>query len=388
MDSDMNSGVDHLVELIVREEPPSIADDVPISEEIAPLLTQIEKPKINIFTISYPRRTPMEQVNKVHDSDVSSLSQSIIWIWSGSRYSGLLCASLSSIFYFAMEVLMGVFSAQSIPIIEMAFTRCVIITILSYLWLRRSEQPIFGQPHVRKLLVSRALTGLLSMMSFIYSIRRLHISQAIVLSFTTPILASVAARFILNEKFKFSDFGGLACSFLGVLLIFQDLFTSQGLTKAGKGSTTPSLGSHHAYAVLVGFVASIAGAVSYCLIRASAKASDQPVVTVFSFGLLAGPVTGICTVVFEDLVLPSVYSFLVMLVLGLLAFLAEVCWARGLQLEKTSKVNNLRFMEASLVQLWHIGILGVVPFGRIVGTLLIFLSLCWTFYVGPDKEME
>ena len=51
-----------------------------------------------------------EQVNKVHDSDVSSLSQSIIWIWSGSRYSGLLCASLSSIFYFAMEVLMGVFS--------------------------------------------------------------------------------------------------------------------------------------------------------------------------------------------------------------------------------------------------------------------------------------
>lgn len=61
-----------------------------------------------------------------------------------------------------------VLAAQSIPIIEMAFTRCVIITILSYLWLRRSEQPIFGQPHVRKLLVSRALTGLLSMMSFIY----------------------------------------------------------------------------------------------------------------------------------------------------------------------------------------------------------------------------
>lgn len=270
----------------------------------------------------------------------------------------------------------------------MAFTRCVIITILSYLWLRRSEQPIFGQPHVRKLLVSRALTGFLSMMSFIYSIQRLHISQAIVLSFTTPILASVAARVILHEKLKISDFGGLACSFLGVLLIFQDLFTSQGLTKAGKGSTTLSLGSHHTYAVLIGFVASIAGGVSYCLTRASAKASDQPVVTVFSFGLLASPVTGICTVIFEDLVLPSLYSFLVMLVLGLLAFFAEVCWARGLQLEKTSKVSNLRFMEASLVQLWHIGILGGAPFGRIVGTLLILISLCWTFYVGPDREME
>ncbi|XP_022952865.1 uncharacterized protein LOC111455429 isoform X1 [Cucurbita moschata] len=393
MASDMNnSEADHLVELIVRDESPSIPDVVSILEEDAPLLTQIEKPKINIFTISYPRRKPLDQVKKIHDSEVSSLTQSIIWIWGGSRYSGLLCASLSSIFYFTMEILMGFFSAQPIPILEMTFTRCTIITLLSYLWLRRSEQPIFGLTHVRKLLISRALAGLLSMMSFIYSIQRLPSSQAVVISFTTPLLASVVARIILQEKLKISDFGGLACSFFGVLLIFQDLFTSPGteagLTNAGKGSIKPPLRSHHAYAVLIGFAGSIAGGISHCLIRASAKASDQPVATVFSFGMLACPVTAMCAMFFEDLVMPSLYSIFMMLVLGLLAFLAEVCWARGLQLEKTSKVANLRYMEASLVQLWHIGVLGVAPFGPIVGVLIILISTCWTLYVGPDRDTE
>lgn len=60
MASEMIDGAtDNLVELIVRDEPPSMADGGPILEEIAPLLTQAEKPKINIFTISYPRRKPM-----------------------------------------------------------------------------------------------------------------------------------------------------------------------------------------------------------------------------------------------------------------------------------------------------------------------------------------
>ncbi|XP_022989092.1 uncharacterized protein LOC111486267 isoform X2 [Cucurbita maxima] len=371
----IHSETDHLVELIVRDEPPTMSD-----------ASQIVKPKINIFTISYPRRKPSEQVNKLHESDASSISQSIIWIWGGSRYSGLLCASLSSIFYFAMEVLMDIFSAQSIPILEMAFSRCTIITILSYLWLRRNDQPMFGQTHVNKLLVARALSGLISLMGFIYSIQSLPLSQAIVLSFITPILASVMARFILHEKLKFSDFGGLACSFLGVLLLFQEIFTSQGLTEGEKGITI--LGSHRVYSLLIGLLTSIAGGISFCLIRASAKASDQPVVTVLSFGMLACPVTGICSVVFETLVLPNLRSFILMLVLGLLAFLAEVCWARGLQLEKTSKVCNIIFMEAALVQIWHFGILRVAPYGQIFGIILILISQCWTLYVGPDTETE
>lgn len=57
------TGDDHAVELIVRDVSVPEADaGVAASEEITPLLTQAEKPKINIFTVSYPRRKAGVQI--------------------------------------------------------------------------------------------------------------------------------------------------------------------------------------------------------------------------------------------------------------------------------------------------------------------------------------
>ncbi|KAF3443416.1 hypothetical protein FNV43_RR13098 [Rhamnella rubrinervis] len=384
------TGNDHAVELIVRDVSAPEADGVGISEEITPLLTQTEKPKINIFTISYPRRKAGEQVPRLPEVEKSSLTQFILWVWSGSRYSGLLCMALSSTIYFVMGVLSDVLSVQSIPLFETAFARCTIILVSSYIWLRRSGQPIFGQANVRNLLILRAIMGYLSLMSFIYCIQRLPLSQTIVLSFTTPIMATIVARIILHEKLKIADIGGLACSFFGVLFIFRQILTTQGgLVKSGEASNAYARGSNHVYAILVGLFSAITGGLSYCLIRAGAKASDQPMVTVLSFGLLACPAAGICSFAFEDFVLPSLYSFPLVLVLGVLAFFAETFLARGLQLEKTSKVANVQYIAAALSQLWGMSLLSIAPsFGRLVGCLLIVISVSCTLYIGPDKEIE
>ncbi|CAL5350685.1 unnamed protein product [Camellia sinensis] len=71
------------------------------------------------------------------------------------------------------------------------------------------------------------------------------------------------------------------------------------LAKAAETSDSYVHGSYHIYAVLVGLFLSITGGISYCLTRAGAKASDQPVVTVFSFGVFASPASIICTFAFE-----------------------------------------------------------------------------------------
>ncbi|WJZ99375.1 hypothetical protein VitviT2T_017825 [Vitis vinifera] len=358
------------------------------SEEIEPLLAVSEKPKINIFSVSYSRRKPREQVTK--SAEDASFTQFILWAWSGSRCSGLLCMALSSTIYCIMEALSDIFSAQSIPLFETAFTRCTVTLILSYFWLRRSGQPIFGPTHVRSLLVSRALMGYLSLLSFVYCIQRLPLSQAVVLSFTTPIMASIMARIILHEKLNIAEIGGLACSFIGVLFIFRPILAAQGgLPKAEEANNIYVGGSDHIYAVLVGLVSSISGGISYCLTRAGAKASDQPVITVFAFGMLGSPAAAICTFAFQDFVLPSFYSFFLMVILAVLAFFAEVFLARGLQLEKTSKATNIQYIEAALSQLWGLGSSKIAPsFGRLVGCFLIFASTCCTMYFGPDKEME
>ncbi|XP_022759020.1 uncharacterized protein LOC111305603 isoform X2 [Durio zibethinus] len=383
------NGGDHTVELIVLGASESAADggsSASASEEIKPLLTPSMRPKINIFSVSHSRRKPREIVIKVPETEISPVSQFILWVWSGSRYSGLVCMALSSIIYFVMEVL----SAQSIPLFETAFTRCTITLILSYLWLRRSGQPMFGATNPRNLLVLRALVGYLSLLSFIYCIQRIPFSHAIMLSFTTPIVASIMARIILHEKLKIAEIGGLACSFFGMLFIFQQMLTTQGgLLKAEESSNTSFRRSNQIYAALIGFLSSITGGICYCLIKAAAKASDQAVVTVFSFGILASPAAGICTFALEEFVLPSFYSLSLMLALGILSFLAEVFLARGLQLEKISNVANVQFIEVALSQLWGIGTSRIAPsFGRLVGCLLILISVSCTMYFGPEKEIE
>ncbi|XP_020537651.1 uncharacterized protein LOC105640851 isoform X2 [Jatropha curcas] len=323
---------------------------------------------------------------KLPEMETSSLTHFILWVWGGSRYSGILCMALSSTIYFVMEVLSDSFSARSIPLFESAFTRCAIVLILSYVWLRRSGQPIFGAAHARKLLFLRALVGYISLLSFIYCIQRLPLSQAIVLNFTTPIVASIVAKMMFCEKLKISDIGGLACSFFGMLFIYREILRTQERRVGFNGTIR---GSHHLYAVLLGLLSSITGGISYCLIKAGAKASDQPLVTVFSFGLLSTPAAGICTFVFEEFVLPDLYSFTLMLILGVLAFFVEVFLARGLQLEKTSRAANVQYIEAALSQLWGIGSSRISPsFGGLVGCLLILISVCYTIYVGPDKEVE
>lgn len=51
---------------------------------------------------------------------------------------------------------------------------------------------------------------------------------------------------------------------------------SGGLVKPGEAISLNVGGSNHMLAVLVGLFSSITGGISYCLIKAGANASDQP----------------------------------------------------------------------------------------------------------------
>lgn len=50
-----------------------------------------------------------------------------------------------------------------------------------------------------------------------------------------------------------------------------------GISKSGEESGSNVRAIRHIYAILIGLFSSIAGGVTYCLVRAASKASDQPV---------------------------------------------------------------------------------------------------------------
>ncbi|QCD78712.1 hypothetical protein DEO72_LG1g2348 [Vigna unguiculata] len=93
--SESKDASDHVVELIVRDAsaPSSDAEaDSEDKEQIAPLLFQ-ERPKINIFTASYPRTKPRGFLNL-------SFMLVMIWSWlSDDLDRGSLCRLLSRFFW-------------------------------------------------------------------------------------------------------------------------------------------------------------------------------------------------------------------------------------------------------------------------------------------------
>ncbi|XP_008803523.1 uncharacterized protein LOC103717062 isoform X1 [Phoenix dactylifera] len=303
-----------------------VNDEEEAADEISPLLVveAADKPtKMTIFSVSYPKKRPLKEPTlRAAETDSAFLSQIILWVWNGSRYSGFLCMACSSTIYYIMDVLVDIFQ--------------------------------------------------------------------VLLNFATPIIALIGAKIVLREKLALSDFGGVGCSFMGLLFIFQPLLTKGGgSTETGQTSDALFSEGTHIYPILVGILSTVLGGVSYCLIRAGAKASDQPAYTVFSFGVLACPLSAACTFAFQGFVLPNPFTFLLMVILGVLAFFAEMFLARGLQLEKIGKATNILYIKVFLSQVWSMTFLGTTrSFNILIGCFLILASVCSTIYLGPEKENE
>ncbi|WOL13598.1 hypothetical protein Cni_G22368 [Canna indica] len=379
----------HVVEVV--EPSPSTAD------EISPLLAvdganeEPTRSRMTIFSISYPRKkAPREPVVSTMDSEIAFLGQIISWIWSGSRYSGMLCMASSSIIYYIMDLLVDIFPVRSFQIYQTLFTRCMILLIISLIWLRRTGQPLLIPIHARNVLVLRSLTGFVSLLSFIYSVQNLPMSYAVLLNFATPIMASMGAMIILQEKLPLSHIGGLACSCLGLLLTLQPMPLLRGNSNVTheKDDTPTDSGIFEIFSILVGIISTTLGGISYCLIRAGAKAADQPVYTVLSFGMLACPLSAICILIFQEFVLPNLFTFLLTIVLGVLAFFAEIFLARGLQFEKVAKVTNILYIKVILSQVTSLTFGATPTSDKLIGCLLILASVCGTAFFGREKENE
>jgi len=319
------------------------------------------------------------------------LSEFLIWAWGGSRYSGMVCMALSSLMYSIMGLFVELFAVTAAPSYETIFIRCAVILVAAFIWLRKTGQPLFGLPHVRHLLMARVITGYLSLLGFFYSIQVLPLHDAIVLNFTTPFMAAILARLILQEKLGVIEVGGIVCNFLGIFLVYQPVPLFQGRrseTNASTGLYIPGE-RYYIYTILIALLSAVTGGANYCFIRAAAKASEQPLLTVFAFAAVACPAAAICMFSFQKFVLPGLYPFIGMVIISLLAFVAEVLLARGLQLEKASRATSTLYIEAFASHVLGIMFLGQTPsVVGLLGAAIIIISTMAVAYFGNEKPPE
>ncbi len=209
----------------------------------------------------------------------------------------------------------------NIEAVEIVFFRSIISLIISYVFLKRANIPVFGKN--KTLLLTRGSAGAIALILFFVTIQKIPLASAVTFQFTSPIFTSILGIFIVKEKVHPLQWLFFAMAFAGVILIqgfdprVSVLYISMGLTSA------------------------LFAGIAYNMIR-KLKTSEHPLVIVFYFPLITLPITGIYLLF--NFTMPVGIEWLWLLIVGSLTQMAQYYMTKSYQSEELSKVASLNYL--------------------------------------------
>lgn len=209
-----------------------------------------------------------------------------------------------------------------LPAYELVFFRSIGTLIFSTSFLLYYKIPILGNK--QKLLLSRAIFGVISMTLFFMSLKYLTMGTAVSLRYIAPIFAAIFAVYVLKEKIKPLQWLFFAIAFGGVLVL-------KGLDKEIS---------------LVGLVCIIIAAFFSGLVFVTITKigkQDHPVVVVNYFMFVATLVGGI--LMLFNWVTPKGLEWLLLFLLGVFGYFGQLYMTKAFQSAKTNQVAPLKYIE-------------------------------------------
>lgn len=222
-----------------------------------------------------------------------------------------------------------------------------------YLLYRRI--PILGKQ--RKLLVTRGVLGVVSMLFFFMGIHYMSIGSAVALRYISPIFAAIFAILILKERVKPIQWLFFGLAFAGVLVL------------KGLDNSIPIKG------LILVLLASFFSGLVYIVIRKLGQ-SEHPVVIVNYFMCIATIVGGVFSIFYWKT--PTMKDTILLFSLGVFGFFGQLFMTKAFQLGETNVIAPLKYVEVVFAILVGVGFLGetytiwsFIGMAMIIGGLLI-----------------
>ncbi len=209
-----------------------------------------------------------------------------------------------------------------LPAYELVFFRSLGTLLFSTSFLVFHKIPILGNK--RKLLLSRAIFGVISMTLFFMSLKYLTMGTAVSLRYIAPIFAAIFAIFMLREKVKLIQWLFFAIAFGGVLVL-------KGLDKE-----IDTFG----LSLIIG-AAFFSGLVFVTITKIGKQ--DHPVVVVNYFMFVATLVGGF--LMLFNFVTPKGIEWLLLLLLGVFGYFGQLYMTKAFQSASTNQVAPFKYIE-------------------------------------------
>lgn len=254
---------------------------------------------------------------------------------------------------------------DDIPTLEKTFFRNIFgfFFILLLAW-RQKEVPY--QTRAPFLQILRALLGVVAMSLSFYAIENIDLALFSSLSFLKPVFVLIASALILKEKVGWRRWSATFIALLGV-------FMATGFT------WDLSLG---AYAVL----ASVFFMTGVSLVVKKLSQIDAPSVTIFYMGLLISPISLLLTLIFDDWVWPRLHHYPWLLMIGLLATIAQLGMIHAMKHSDLSRLQPFDFLKLVWSALIGFFIFAeAIEFHVLLGGSIILLA---TIYMGYREKIK
>lgn len=209
-----------------------------------------------------------------------------------------------------------------LPAIEIALLRSMVSLIIAFGIVKYFRIPLPGKNS--KALLLRGFFGSSSLVLYFITLQHMPLASAVTLQYLSPIFTAIMGIFIVREPVKPWQWVFFGISFLGVLMVqgFDSRIESRYL--------------------FLGIGSALSAGLAYNMIR-QLKQTEHPLVITFYFPLVSLPVTMLLMSTITW-VMPQGSDWLVLILIGLTAQIAQYFMTRSYQSDELSKVVSLKYI--------------------------------------------
>lgn len=218
------------------------------------------------------------------------------------------------------------FSVKSIghiPVFEVILFRAIITLIISFAILKKRKVNPWGTHH--KFLIARGVFGAFGLICYFYTLQNMHLANAIVIHYLSPIFTTLIALMFLGEKVRYIQWISFAISFTGVIMV--------------KGFANVDT-----FDFFMGVCGAFFSGIAYNAIRNMKDKEDADVI-VFYHPLVSLPIVILYILIFpQTLVMPRGWDWLYLIGTGIFTQIGQYYITRAYQMDTAARISSVSYV--------------------------------------------